>query len=387
MRPNVVASSPENGRTCTVGLVADPGLPAEIAGHVAEQLPAALATGVSSGVCWRVGLVCEALPLDERGAILVVEQARTRKPAEGWDLMVCLTDLPRRAGAQPIVSDVSIGHGAALVSLPAIGWVRLRRHVRDTVVHVVYEMTRDTLASEPGQSAAHRAFRRRPTELVSPVRHVPAAAGDDIHVYLALVGVRGKARLLFGMVRNNRPWRLVPYLASAVAAAAAGAAFGVFYGSIWTIADALSPARLAVINVFAVAIMVIWLVVYNNLWESRRRAADPGKAALYNTATVLTVALGVWCAYALLFAITLAAAGVVIAAALLQAKLGHPVGWTDYATIAWMASSMGTVAGALGSTFESDDAVREATYSRREQERRARARQREARTGHGDAGE
>lgn len=385
MRSNT-ESSPANGRTLTVGLVADPGLPAEIAGRLVDELPAALAKEINSGVCWSVRLTCEALPLDEQGAIPVVEHARRRKPAEGWDLMVFLTDLPRRRmGAQPIVSDISITDGAALVSLPAIGWVRLRPHVRNTIVHVVHEMTRDLLASEPDHSGARRALRRRPSELVSPVRDVHAP-GEDIDLCLALVGARGKARLLFGMIRNNRPWRLVPYLASAVAAAAAGAAFGVFYGSIWSIADALSPARLAVINVFAVAIMVIWLVVYNNLWEPRRRVDDPDKAHLYNTATVLTVAFGVWCAYVLLFAIVLAAAGVVIDANLLQAKLGHPISWTDYATIAWMASSMGTVAGALGSTFESDAAVREATYSRREQERRAHARQRGTHTDHGDAG-
>lgn len=364
----------EDACTLVVGLVADPGLAAEVAGRLADDLPSTLAQEVSNHVAWEVCVSSEALPLDEQGDISIVDQGRERMPQEGWDLMVCLTELPRRVDTRPIVSNVSRTYGVALASLPAIGWVRLRTHVRETIVYLIYEMTKDRLELGQAKRDSWRAFRRRPTELVSPVRHVSPSTEGDIDLYLVLAGVRGRARLLFGMVRNNRPWRLVVYLASAVAAAAAGAAFGVFYGSIWSIADALSPARLAVINVFAVAIMAIWLIFYSSLWERPSAQSDREKAVLYNIATVLTVSLGVWCAYVLLFTITLAATGVVIADDLLQSKLGHPVSWVDYAIIAWMSSSMGTVAGALGSSFESDDAVRQVTYSSREQERRARQR-------------
>lgn len=356
-----------------VGLVADPGLAAAVADRVADELPAMLGQEVSNSVTWEVWVCSEALPLNDHGDIPLAEVARERMLREGWDLMICITDLPRRAGTRPLVSEASSTHGVALVSLPAIGCVRLHAHVRETIVHVVHEMARHM--REPGREehGPRRAFRRRPTELVSPVRHI-SSPDKDFDLLLVLAGARGKARLLFGMVRNNRPWRLVPHLKSAVAGAAAGSAFGVFYGSLWKIADALSPARLAVINVFAVAIMAAWLIVYNNLWERPAGQADRQKAVLYNTATVATVSLGVWCAYMLLFTVTIAAAGVAVNVGLLQSEVGHPVNWADYALIAWMASSVGIVAGALGSTFESDDAVRQATYSRREQERQARRR-------------
>lgn len=91
---------------------------------------------------------------------------------------------------------------------------------------------------------------------------------------------------------------------------------------------------------------------------------------LYNTSTVCTVGLGVLCMYVLLFAVTLAEALVVIDASFMESVVGHPTGLREYLLIAWMASSMGTVAGALGSTFESESAVRAAAYSERERERR-----------------
>jgi hypothetical protein len=72
-----------------------------------------------------------------------------------------------------------------------------------------------------------------------------------------------------------------------------------------------------------------------------------------------------------LYVLALAAALAVIDAGYLHARLGQPVGIATYATIVWLASSMGIVAGALGSSLDSEEAVRQATYSRRERERQA----------------
>jgi hypothetical protein len=52
-----------------------------------------------------------------------------------------------------------------------------------------------------------------------------------------------------------------------------------------------------------------------------------------------------------------------------QTTLKHPVGLADYVTLAWMATSLATVAGALGSSLEHEDTVREATYGYRQRRR------------------
>jgi hypothetical protein len=62
---------------------------------------------------------------------------------------------------------------------------------------------------------------------------------------------------------------------------------------------------------------------------------------------------------------TLLGAALVIDSGVMAQALGHGAGIGDYAALAWMASSLGTVAGGLGAGLESDEAVREAAYGYR----------------------
>ena len=201
-----------------------------------------------------------------------------------------------------------------------------------------------------------------PTQRMSGGHH-PATT------HLALVGLRGRLRLLAGMVRDNRPWRLVPHLAGATAAAAGTAAYGVITSSFWKLADALSPLRLAGITVVTILIMAVWLMVYNHLWDRPSGAAERRKALLYNVSTAATLAIGVACMYAVLYVLAALAAAVLIDSGYFAQTLGHPVGMGSYLNLVWLCSSVGIVAGALGSSLEDEETVRKATYSRRERER------------------
>jgi hypothetical protein len=49
-----------------------------------------------------------------------------------------------------------------------------------------------------------------------------------------------------------------------------------------------------------------------------------------------------------------------------------PIGQGDLFVLAWFVASAATVGGGLGSGLESDDAIRAAAYSKREQDRRDR---------------
>lgn len=361
----------------TVGLVTDPGLPSRACAKVARELPAALAAHLTGDVTWQVETVCEPLLLDADGAIPVFAIADRYRDQQDWDLVVLVTDLPRRVGVQPIVGDFSRAHRAALASLPALGGgLGLYGRLRSLLIHMIGHLAQELLGIGPDSRRRRGRLPGRLGEWLAPTRHIGSAyTGIDGH--LALIGLRGRLRLLRGMVYNNRPWRLLPHLASATAAAAATAAFGIFYWTIWTMAEALPAWRLALISVLAIMLMVGWLIYYNHLWERPAGPRPARQAILYNASTVLTLTISVICMYAALYAGTLIAAFAVIDAGYLSSKVGHPVGPGDYATLVWLACSMGIVAGALGSSLDGEETVRQATYSRREQERQARKRAQE----------
>ncbi|HET7270230.1 MAG TPA: hypothetical protein VFI90_04005 [Rubrobacter sp.] len=90
---------------------------------------------------------------------------------------------------------------------------------------------------------------------------------------------------------------------------------------------------------------------------------------LYNGVTVLIISVAVLLAYAVLFALLFLAAWVFVPGASFQTMLKHPVGFGEYLTLSWLAASLATVAGALGSSLEDEDKVRDAAYRYRKRRR------------------
>jgi signal transduction histidine kinase len=190
----------------------------------------------------------------------------------------------------------------------------------------------------------------------------------------------GHVRLVLGMVAANHPLRLMRNLTSAGAAALGTTAIALMNSSVWLLADHLAPPRMAAALLLSIAIMVGWLIVRYDLWERADDDEEEGilpagrkRAALFNAATVLTLAAGVIALYALLLAVALASAALVIVDSAFASTLGHGVGAGDYLALAVFATSIGLVGGALGSGFESQDAVRRVAFGVRERHRREEA--------------
>jgi hypothetical protein len=80
-----------------LGLLADPNFPHDLTNEVARTLPRSLEDQLRLGLKWSVQVVSERLPADESGP-RVGDAARSRRQEEGWDLLVCVTDLPRHDG-------------------------------------------------------------------------------------------------------------------------------------------------------------------------------------------------------------------------------------------------------------------------------------------------
>jgi hypothetical protein len=376
-----------------LGLISAPEMPQRLAEEVSAELPELLSRCVDERVSWEVSVICDPLTGSDSDAARVIDAAHERMVEEGWELAICLTDLPIRADGQPIVALVSTAYKAAVLSLPPLGVTLLRRRVREATLQLVNELYegrhelrrdgKDRDEEEVGAGASteearrpgprpHRLVGRRLTELLSPIRRItPTDEDDDVDVRFVSPKVRGHLRLLAGMVLANRPWRLFTTMKGTLAAAFATAAYALVMPIIWQMADSLSWVRLLALMVLAIVAMVVWIIVAHHLWERPAEQEARDKAALYNAATVLTLSVAVLFSYAVLFVLVVVAAVTFLESGFLQSNLGHPVGFADYARLAWMATSLATLAGALGSGLEDEETVREATYGYRQQRRNA----------------
>lgn len=293
-----------------VGLVAAPGLAEDLAGALVRELPALLHE------CFRHAAWLFVVRPDARAGptgmdVDVVRLARERMLAEGWDLSVCLTERPQRVGCHPATAYASVALGVGVVSVPALGVVGVEDRVRESVLRLLERL--------------------RPA-------------------------VRGNLRLLAGVVRANRPWELIPRLTRARAAALGGAALSIVSPGVWKIGAAAGSPRMLVLAAGSVLVASASLVVAHGLWEQSPGPGARDRVVLPNLAVVLTAVLGVLTLYLALLMISAAFVGLLVPGV---------VGAGDDLRLAWLVSSLATIAGGLGVLVESDAAVREAVYGYR----------------------
>jgi hypothetical protein len=319
-----------------VGLVADPAAPTEIAQRLSDMAPE------SSDEQWDVTVVSEPFTTGSEDVGAATDRLREHRREREWDVVVGLTELPLHdADGHHLLVQTDPDRRVGVLSLPALGGVR--QHAR-----------------------ARRAVRSLVSGMADP--HPDGAARES------LPRAGGRWRLLLGMVLANRPWLLVPGLKSALVAALATGAVATVNSTVWLLAGSLSWWRLVVATVVSVALVVVWLVVDADLWDrpDDDSAQARERSRLYNASTVLTLLAGVALCYLALYAVNLAWALFVLDPGVMGGYLQTSFGYADLVVLSWFVASAATVGGGLGSGLDSDEAVRAAAYSKREEERRSR---------------
>ena len=342
----------------TIGLISAPGSATDIASTLAEDLHAELGLHLPT-VQWRVPTVVDALVHPPADDAALVAAARDRLLKEDWDLVVCLTDLPLKAHRRPVVAHASPLHGVAVVCLPALGAIGLRRRTRDTVVGLVRTLLGDT--EDHALAGPVAGLGRRARELGRSQQ-----PEEDGGVLFTARVLSGNLRLLIGMIRANQPWRLAIGLSRALTAALATGVFALVTPDIWKLSDALGWIRLSAITVGSVAAITVALIAGAGLWEHASHPVGRKQVALFNLATTATVVLGVLSLYAALLLLALLTSPVLVPSQLLEQGIGHAVRVGDYMNLVWLTSSLATLGGALGAGLESDEAVRAAAYTYRQ---------------------
>ena len=112
--------------------------------------------------------------------------------------------------------------------------------------------------------------------------------------------------------------------------------------------------------------MVGWLITINRLWDRPVNEHLAQVVFYYNLSTVLTLIICVTGLYALLVIGILAGGLIVIDPEFMAQTIHRPEArLTNYLDIAWLSAAMGVVAGALGSSFDSDIDLKNLTHAQR----------------------
>ena len=350
--------------TVVIGLLAPPQVPREFVEGLADELPGVLSERISDRVSWEIPTVRDTRLPDveygEEGGDETIDDVSEWRRHEGWDLAVCMTDLPLvRSDGRAVVARASPRWDAALVSLPALGVIHRRRRALEEIVRLVSELRSDNV--EPA---------REGEESRNGGTNGHTVSSDDENLQLVMPAEVSKVRLLAGMVRATHPFRVVLGLSYALTAALGTAAFTIITNTIWQLSGALGWMRLLALMLISLVVMVVYFIVVHDMWHRPSRRWGREYTVLLNATTVITLTIGALSFYAALFALTLAAAGLFIEGSVLGGAIGYQPGLIEYATLAWIVSSLATLGGTLGSGLEAGEDVREAAYTYHRERRR-----------------
>src|SRR3954453_12383843 len=351
-----------------LGLVAPGGVPRELADQIAAELPGEL-EGRLGDVNWQVR-VGDADRADTTPTTEALKRSvRRRMQEEGWDLAVGLTDLPLRANRRPVIAHASAMYRVGLLSVPALGARSVPRRAMRAVLNLVEgllgeDVGRGRDAREKGR--AHR-MRGRLDELRSPLGRTRADEDGTI----AFVGatLRGNVRLLVGMVRANQPARVIARLSIALAVSLGTAAYAMSSSSMWMLSHGMAWPRLALLGAASIITLCVVLVLAHGLWERASAPDDREAVVLFNVTTSATLGLAVLTLYASLLVLSVVGGAALIPPGVYHGNVGQAPAFADYLKLGWLAATIATLAGALGSLIESDEAVREAAYRHHPDER------------------
>ena len=342
-----------------LGLVGAPGPAFTLASELAEAALHAELDQRLPGARWCIEVMESRLVQPPATDSDLVKAARKTLLEKGWDVVICLTDLPLHVEQRPVVAHANPVRNVAILSVPAMGAMAARHRIRETIVRLLVRLIAGSRElHDPKTHGAGRPSRRVTMQRVRELGSDPA---DEAFFYTARV-LTGNLTLISGMVAANEPWRLSLRLSRALTGAVAAGVFGLVTADIWRLSDAYGWERLAGTALVSIIATVSTLIIGAELWEPIVSRAVRKQVILFNIATVVTVLIGVTFLYGALYLLALAASFWFVVRQVWISQVGHPASLRDYFELAWLISSLAMIGGALGAALESDEAVRAAAY-------------------------
>lgn len=356
-----------------VGIVAAPGAPDAIAGEIKKDLPDALSHACAEEYEWEAGIIVDPLTSYAELTKKLFQKTDEYYDDNDWDYTIFITDLPIYHNDHLTVVDINESTEVGVISLPAYGWLPDRKGILDTIVTLIMSLQGDNDRQAGNREEADReallgTFNRYfRTNRLNYARDYIEYTGSEHSIYQMKDNVRGYLRMISGMSWANNPFNMLRILSSVVALAFATGAFSMMFSTMWNLSSVFPAWRLFAVSLLALTGMLSWIIISHDLWETKAQEAKPHFLRLYNGATVMTLLISLTFYFIVLYMMFLTAGLVLLPPDYILQNIGaKEVGIWFYLELAWFATSLSTVVGAIGAGFQDKSIIQESTYGYRQ---------------------
>lgn len=384
--------------TVKIGLIPSPDLPAEITDKIIDRLQDGLRSKIDHEVNWDLKMVIDPLVGSAEFIHEMADKATKLKQRNDWDYVICLTDLPQFMKDYVILADINRDQKIAFIFLPALGFFPMKRRVCTIIYEIIkefhhkqpkisrrsrrnnhlplnktlYDMwfTHIERVEEDYKNPSHDSGENKGTD--ESDEYTQEDSGDKFNVhYLIASKFVGKIRLMNGMTVSNRPWTALASFIKVIMLAFGTGIYITIFPSSWDLSIVYTIPRFLLLTCIALAGMVTWMIFAHNLWEKPTQKGDKRLRNLYNATTIITLSIIVFINYAILYLLFLLALGMFVPPGLFQEVTGltEEPSIKYYFQLTWIITSLGTLAGSIGTTSANEEKVRQITYSYRQIQR------------------
>ncbi len=372
----------------TLGLITAPDYAEEIIDDLIDDLPRHLKHYVNNDVTWEIECHVDSWTGGTNRADRAIEWTKAEMSNKGWDYAITLTDLPLFDGKKPIIAEVHSDEHVAFISLPGFGFAPMKKRVRESILQMMNEIyygssERERKESEQTQECNEKSndgiqyqsskslIGQRFFEKLSPLERETSNTKNSTHARFTVQSEKkGLLRIISGMINANRPMKLFKAFLNIVIIAFTTGAYALVFPTIWGLSTHFSTIRAIVLMLVAILSLVAWIITSNNLWESKVKDEHAFLGKLYNATTFFTLLLTVVMYYVLLFVMFMVLTSLLIPPSQAEENMTvSAVNISSYAYTTWIATSLSTIIGALGSSVNNEDVLLNSTYGYRQQQR------------------
>jgi len=366
----------------TIGIIAAPNLPANIAEDLKNEVADFLSDSIDHHVGWEIESLIDPLIGVAENTNQIMDKAVNIKREHDWNYVVCLTDLPLFSGNHLIVADASIENSVGRISIPLFGFMPMRSRIKKAFIQIMGELYyRNSSEDEFAINIEYmKPFLKKQNRFPGSKSFFPSLTkrevvkeGDeqvDIR-YIIRSYIIGRLRVLSGMTFANRPWSALFSFNKLITLSFATGTYISIFPTPWELSIAYNTERFIAVMLLAILGTIIWVIFSHDLWEKPTEKNKKRWRDLYNWTTITTLGAIIMINYVMLFIIFLAALAVFVPPSLFEAWTGLEDDPTPkyYFSLVWLITSLGTLAGAIGTGIEDEEKIRDITYSYRQKHR------------------